>query len=110
VQPVFTHRHIQSFAPAIITAARKRFDQWTPGGTVDVAAEIGTLTMDVVGSVLFGTDLAGDAASVWRAVTRLQSLMAVAAIVPAFLPLSASGLSPPGSCPGSVKPRGRWSR
>ena len=29
--------------------------QWTPGIAVDVAAEIGTLTMEVIGRVLFGT-------------------------------------------------------
>jgi cytochrome P450 len=86
VQPTFSHRNIQAFAPAIVAAARKRFDQWTPGATVDVAAEMRTLTIDVIGRVLFGTDLAGDAEPVGRAVTRLQSSMTVAAVLPAFLP------------------------
>lgn len=27
VQPAFSHRHIQSFAPVIVTAAMKRFHQ-----------------------------------------------------------------------------------
>jgi hypothetical protein len=44
-----------------------------------------TLTMEVIGRVLFGTDLAGDAPSVGRAVTRLQSWMAVAAMLPMSL-------------------------
>jgi cytochrome P450 len=86
VQPVFSHRHVQSFAPAIVEAARKRFAGWTAGTTVDVAAEMRTLTMDVIGRVLFGTDLAGDAEPVGRAVSFLQSSMMLASILPTFLP------------------------
>ncbi|MBV8965234.1 MAG: cytochrome P450 [Mycobacteriaceae bacterium] len=86
VQPVFSHRHIQSFAPAIVEASRKRFASWAPGATVDVAAEMRTLTMDIIGRVLFGADLAGDAEPVGHAVTRLQSSMMIASIMPASLP------------------------
>lgn len=85
VQPVFSHRHVQSFAPAIVAAARRRAAHWTPGTTIDVAAEMRTFTMDVIGRVLFGTDLAGEAESVGGAVTRLQGSMAVATLLPAFL-------------------------
>ncbi len=88
VQPVFSHRHVQSFAPAIVEATRNRVAQWAPGSTIDIAAEMRTLTMDVIGWVLFGTDLSSDAASVGRAITRLQSSMAVATMLrlPTFLP------------------------
>jgi cytochrome P450 len=86
VQPVFSHRHVQSFAPAIVEAARKRFAGWAPGATIDVAAEMRTLTMDVIGRVLFGTDLAGDAEPVGRAVSLLQGSMMLASIMPTFLP------------------------
>ena len=82
VQPVFSHRHIQSFGPAIVTAARKRFDQWTSGSTIDIAAEMRTLTMDVIGRVLFGADLAGDAARVSLAVAWIQRSLAVTAVLP----------------------------
>jgi cytochrome P450 len=87
VQPVFSHRHIQSFAPAIVEAARKRFAGWTVGATVDLAAEMRTLTMDVIGRVLFGTDLAGDAEPVGRAVSRLQSSVMLVSFVPSSIPL-----------------------
>jgi cytochrome P450 len=87
VQPVFSHRHVQSFAPAIVEAARKRFAGWTPGTTVDVAAEMRTFTMDVIGRVLFGTDLAGDAEPVSRAVSRLQSSVMLVSMLPSFVPL-----------------------
>src|SRR6185312_6372295 len=44
-----------------------------------------TLTMDVIGRVLFGTDLAGDAEPVGRAVSKLQASMAVATLIPPFM-------------------------
>lgn len=86
VQPVFSHRHVQSFAPAIVEAATERAAGWTPGAPFDLAAEMRTLTMDVVGRVLFGTDLAAEAESVGKAVSRLQA----GAIAAAFLPASIS--------------------
>jgi cytochrome P450 len=85
VQPVFSHRHIQPFGPVIVAAARNRFAQWTSGITIDVADEMRTLTMDVIGRVLFGSELAGDAAPVGRAVTRLQNSIAIAAMLPTSL-------------------------
>ena len=84
VQPVFSHRHIQSFAPAIVAAARDRADGWASGMSVDLATEMRTLTMDVIGRVLFGVDLAGEAESVGRAVSRLQNTAAAAALLPAI--------------------------
>jgi cytochrome P450 len=87
VQPVFSHRHVQSFAPAIVEAARKRFAGWTVGETVDLAAEMRTLTMDVIGRVLFGADLVGDAEPVGRAVSRLQSSVMLVSFVPSSVPL-----------------------
>jgi cytochrome P450 len=84
VQPVFSHRHIQSFAPAIVAAARDRAAHWAPGMSVDLAAEMRTLTMDVVGRVLFGIDLAGEAEPVGSAVSRLQSAMMAAALLSAI--------------------------
>lgn len=82
VQPVFSHRHIQSFAPAIVEATRARTASWTLGQQIDLAAEMRTLTMDVIGRVLFGTDLAHEAEPVGQAVTRLQSAMMVAELLP----------------------------
>jgi cytochrome P450 len=73
VQPVFSHRHIQSFAPAIVAAARDRADSWASGMSVDLTTEMRTLTMDVIGRVLFGIDLAGEAEKVASAVSRMQS-------------------------------------
>lgn len=88
VQPMFSHRHVQSFAPAIVDATRNRLARWAPGATINIGAEMSTLTMDVIGRVLFGTDLSGDAAPVSRAESRLQSSMALHAA--AIFPMSLS--------------------
>ena len=88
VQPVFSHRHVQSFAPAIVDATRRRVAQWAPGSLIELVAEMRTLTMDVIGRVLFGTDLSGDAELVGRAETRLQSSMALRAAAIFRTPLS----------------------
>jgi cytochrome P450 len=79
---VFSHRHIAAFAPDIVAAARARAARWPTGSVIDVAAEMRTLTMDVVGRVLFGTDLAGEAESVGAAVSRLQTAATVAVLIP----------------------------
>lgn len=79
VQPMFSHRHVQSFAPAIVDATRNRVAQWASRSTIELMTEMRTLTMDVVGQVLFGTDLTGDAVPVGRAETRLQSSIALRA-------------------------------
>jgi cytochrome P450 len=85
VQPVFSHRHVQAFGPAVVEAARNRVAQWAPGSTIDVATEMRTLTMEVIGRVLFGIDLAGEAEPVGNAVSRLQASMALATLMPPFL-------------------------
>ena len=89
VQPVFSHRHMQSFAPTIVDAAHNRVAQWAPGMPIDIAIEMRALTMDVIGRALFGTDLSTDAAMVGRAETRLQSSMALRAVA-----IHLSSLSP----------------
>lgn len=82
VQPILSHRHIQCFAPAIVAAARQRTAGWTPGMTIDIAAEMRTFTMDVIGRILFGTNLAEEAEHVGRAVSRLQGVVIAATLLP----------------------------
>lgn len=82
VQPVFSHRHVQTFAPAVVAAARDRLNRWTSGATVNLADEMRTLTMHVIGRVLFGIDLADDAEPVGRAVSRLQNAAIAAMLLP----------------------------
>ncbi|MBO0849315.1 MAG: cytochrome P450 [Pseudonocardia sp.] len=95
VQPVFGRRHVQAFAPAMVAAANDRAATWANREPIDLAAEMRTLTMDIVGRVLFGTSLTATAERVGRAVTRLQDSALVAALLPTAL------------LPGGGSPRGR---
>jgi cytochrome P450 len=82
VQPVFSHRQIQSFIPTIVAAAKCRAAQWIPDAHVDLAAEMRSLTMDIIGRVLFGTKLADNADAVGSAVSRLQAAVIAASMMP----------------------------
>src|SRR5581483_3578534 len=42
VQPVFSHRRIQGFAPDIVAATRTLIASWQPGAVLDVGAEMRT--------------------------------------------------------------------
>jgi cytochrome P450 len=93
VQPVFSHRHVQSFAPAIVAAARRRAADWIPGATIDIGAEMRTLTMDVIGRVLFGTELGSEAERIGHAVSRLQASMVAAMLLPPMPPKRARAVA-----------------
>lgn len=64
MQPMFARRHLVEFGPAMVDAATSMLDRWAArpdGEVVDVAAEMRTLTLDVVGRALFSSDLTGEA-------------------------------------------------
>jgi cytochrome P450 len=85
-QPVFSRRDVTRFAPPINGAARRMLTRWAelPDGTqLDVAAELAGLALDVVGAALFGTDLAGEADQMSRAMAAGQRV----AMISTFLPL-----------------------
>jgi cytochrome P450 len=85
VQPVFSRRQVMSFAPQIVAAARRTARHWDtlPSGIVfDVAAQMSRLTLDLVGRVLFGADLADEAVRLGRAITRGQQFAGLASFAP----------------------------
>jgi len=87
VQPVFSRRDVLRFAPAISEATRRLLRDWAQqpdGARLDVAAQLAGLALDVVGSALFGTDLAGDARQMSKAMAAGQKV----AMAATFLPLT----------------------
>lgn len=82
IQPVFSSRHVQEFAPDMVAAARERLTAWRVGEPVDVAAEMRTFTMAAVGRILFGTQLESRAEPIGRAVTKLQDAVIAASLLP----------------------------
>src|SRR5437879_586623 len=52
VQPMFARRQVTAFVPDMAAAAQRMLDDWArlpDGATVDAAAELSALTLDVVG-------------------------------------------------------------
>lgn len=57
VQPLFTRKHVTTYAGHMAAAAEAHADRWPAGATVDLDAEMRALTLDVLGRSLFGVDL-----------------------------------------------------
>ncbi|MCB0915696.1 MAG: cytochrome P450 [Actinobacteria bacterium] len=64
VQPAFHRDRIREYASRMVAATVEHEKTWTPGASVDMAADMSALTLDVVGRTLFSADLRGDAAEV----------------------------------------------
>ena len=84
IQPVFSSRNIASSAAQMDAGAQRALQRWNGSPVVDAASEMSTLTLDVVGRVLFGTDLLAGAPSLGRALAAGQRL----ALLGAFLPIT----------------------
>ena len=85
IQPLFSRRHVASFAPQITDGAHRalaRWDQMPAGSIVNATAEMSALTLDVAGRVLFSSDLRGDVALLGRALRSGQRAAVVATFTP----------------------------
>jgi cytochrome P450 len=67
IQPAFHATRLASYAASMAAMAESRADRWTPGATVDMAAEMSALTLTIVGRALFGEELSSEAAMVAEA-------------------------------------------
>jgi cytochrome P450 len=54
--PSFDHRSIVSYAPAMTEAALGFVDHWAAGQTVDIAAEMTKLTLQIISRTMFSAD------------------------------------------------------
>jgi cytochrome P450 len=82
IQPVFSSRNVASFAAEMDAAAQRALHRWTSSPVVDLTGEMSALTLDVVGSALFGADLVAQAPSLGREVAAGQWLGLLAAFLP----------------------------
>lgn len=86
VQPAFRPARLQALAPLMVSASHERVEQLVAGTDrpVDLYGEMAALTLDVVGRVLFSTDLRPAAPVVAPALRTVQdfSLSSVYAPVP----------------------------
>ena len=64
IAPMFARRTVMDFAPAMMAAARALIDRWSALGdraTIDVAAEMAKVTLDVVERTIFSDGFGSDA-------------------------------------------------
>ncbi len=69
IQPAFHRDRLVSYASTMTEYAARLRDRWTDGATLDVSQEMMRLTLGIVGTSLFGTDVEGQAPEVGRALT-----------------------------------------
>jgi cytochrome P450 len=74
IQPVFSSRHVASFAAEMDAAAQRPVQRWTGAQSVELGPEMSALTFDIVGRVLFGADLVAESPSLRRALAGGQWL------------------------------------
>jgi cytochrome P450 len=90
VQPAFHPGRLARYALDAVQAARERSAAWRDGQQVELAAEMSTLTLDVVGRTIFGMDVRAEAAEVAWAQTELLEcfplLMRPTGLIAARLP------------------------
>ena len=61
IQPLFHRQQVQRFAEAMVQHALRWRDTVSDGATIDVTAEMGGLTLAIVGETLFSTNVQRDA-------------------------------------------------
>ena len=67
IQPLFHRQQVQRFAEAMVQHAVRWRDSVQDGATIDVTAEMGGLTLAIVGETLFSTNVQSDAQEVREA-------------------------------------------
>jgi len=67
IQPLFHKQQVQRFAESMVRHALGWRDTVTDGATIDVTAEMGGLTLAIVGDTLFSTNVQSDADEVREA-------------------------------------------
>ena len=69
IQPLFHRQQVTRFAETMVRHAVRWRDHIDEGATLDVTAEMGALTLAIVGDTLFSSDVAGDTDEVRDALT-----------------------------------------
>jgi len=85
IQPVFSRRDVLRFGPAMCSATQRMLKEWdeTPSGALlNVRRQMSALALDIVGSALFGADLAGHTEGMARAVDAGQRVAVLTALLP----------------------------
>jgi cytochrome P450 len=71
LQAAFHPQRIAGYLGSFAAAARRAADRWSDGGEIDLVAEMSGLTLDGVGTALFGADLRGSTSQITQALADL---------------------------------------
>jgi cytochrome P450 len=66
IQPMFHHARIAAYAEPMVRRAEDAAAGWREGAELDLHAEMGALTLGIVGETLFGTDVDGERSATVR--------------------------------------------
>jgi cytochrome P450 len=72
IQPAFHRQRIAAYGETMVAAAEQMLDQWRDGERRDVHAEMMQVTLEIVGSTLFGAHVGGEAAEISTAISVTQ--------------------------------------
>jgi len=72
IQPAFHRERIAAFAQQMSAEAERMMAEWKDGQEVDIAREMGRLTLRIVGKTLFGSDVEDIADEVSNSLTALM--------------------------------------
>jgi cytochrome P450 len=78
LQAAFHPQRIAGYLGAFAAAARRAADRWSDRGEIDLVTEMSGLTLDGVGTALFGSDLRGPAPQITTALADLLAGFRVA--------------------------------
>lgn len=86
VQPLFTRKHVSTYAGHMAAAAHDRGAAWVDGRVVDLDTEMRALTLDVLGRSLFGIDLARHAADLGPCISTVLHRITARGVAPVRAP------------------------
>src|SRR5258708_5360626 len=73
-QPAFHARRIPTYAGVMIEYAARRRNRWEDGQTCDIAQEMMSLTLAIVGKTLFDADVEGEAREIGQALSDIMHM------------------------------------
>ena len=69
MSPMFIHKRIAHYAEVMASRAESTASKWRDGETINVAAEMMALTLEIVGKTLFDAEVGEEAAEIGHALT-----------------------------------------
>jgi cytochrome P450 len=73
-QPAFHHKRIPAYADVMAEYGARRRARWQDGETLDIAQEMMSLTLGIVGKALFDADVEGEAREIGEALTDIMHM------------------------------------